>query len=860
MTRSPSLSSWTTVASKRRRSHLSLSFFFLLLSLSSPIMTWSKRTHYTNSLFYKAPKEDPYKVLGIPHASSLADVKKAYHKQALQKHPDKNPEKDHTKAADDFRRVLEAWEYLSNDNQKRTYDNLRKKQQKQRRTTMYYGQQQQQQSGHGHGQRTQTYRDSNGRTYTTYSSEHSNDSRNNKQKQQMDQPPPHFTFSSSQHKQQKHSSSSNAEFLQKVKELQSHVIKLSTWEQFQSQFLTRKKTQSQEKRGESLYFKKHFLGVFVARRKMEQYADEVLLFPYPFAGKIQNGRHSASAWDDILQTAKIRYNTPTPLTEAFGVPADKNSKNSNNKPFVVFGKQGDPVTKYRVYRFKAFTTKTPQEALQDWVMESLDCIVTVVNHHRQDVRIFRQPQYYLQTSSSNSKQKAREVGQPLPPGHQTTLKLKVTDRLIFMDVTTDQFYPTSTTSFHIDMLQDANIVNSIALSNVMVTQLEQLVEIGYGYTGTRKCYDRSVHCHGWATKMTIQTIKARQSNCDLFPEFGHNICPYSCGICTESHPVVNGVYYVLLHMPLHKIPTIPLRMVVEGTRASAKYLDVCLEDLYHMLEMRRNVAASFGLGGVLLGIQLALVAHMVIGSSFSSHHSVPMPGTADNNSNHHYLMMWLTLSLTFIAWGAWMLETSPSELPGSLKGFRKDLVWMVKNSMDSVYRLLYIGFLSVVLSTKLIDRFFARISSNAGVGGKRILHVLGLILISSMMLGVTTYVLQHDQAKSQRYLYWSEIWHLRKNAATMILAFGATLGSTILALRHLLRHASFTLIAASILNVALAVLGLVLASQDNFFHTDLNHVLTTRMSAAIPLALVGLFSGMTIVHFLATYKVKIKVD
>jgi molecular chaperone DnaJ len=64
--------------------------------------------------------KDFYSTLGIAREATPEEIKKAYRKRALECHPDRNP--GDPKAAEEFKRVSEAYEVLSDDNRKRTYD------------------------------------------------------------------------------------------------------------------------------------------------------------------------------------------------------------------------------------------------------------------------------------------------------------------------------------------------------------------------------------------------------------------------------------------------------------------------------------------------------------------------------------------------------------------------------------------------------------------------------------------------------------------------------------------------------------------------------------------------------------------
>jgi molecular chaperone DnaJ len=65
-------------------------------------------------------KRDYYEVLGVPKNATKEEIKKAYRKQALKYHPDKNP--GDKKAEELFKEAAEAYEVLSNDEKKDRYD------------------------------------------------------------------------------------------------------------------------------------------------------------------------------------------------------------------------------------------------------------------------------------------------------------------------------------------------------------------------------------------------------------------------------------------------------------------------------------------------------------------------------------------------------------------------------------------------------------------------------------------------------------------------------------------------------------------------------------------------------------------
>ena len=69
--------------------------------------------------------QDYYETLGVAREASADEIKKAFRKLALQWHPDRH-KKDKAKAEEEFKKVSEAYEVLSDPEKRAKYDRFGK--------------------------------------------------------------------------------------------------------------------------------------------------------------------------------------------------------------------------------------------------------------------------------------------------------------------------------------------------------------------------------------------------------------------------------------------------------------------------------------------------------------------------------------------------------------------------------------------------------------------------------------------------------------------------------------------------------------------------------------------------------------
>jgi curved DNA-binding protein CbpA len=175
-----------------------------------------------------AAKEDLYKILNVKKTATTKEIKTAYRRKALDTHPDKNKDVPPETAAEEFHKVVHAFEILSDEASRRRYDQTG-------RTDQNSG------GGGGGGQGFQGFQGFN------------------------------FNFRSGPRKVQKLKDRFD------VQEAQSRVMHIVSLEQLRTIMLD-----------ENDLLERNLLMVFV-NPEQEKIADNEVVFPWPFAAKSTQG-------------------------------------------------------------------------------------------------------------------------------------------------------------------------------------------------------------------------------------------------------------------------------------------------------------------------------------------------------------------------------------------------------------------------------------------------------------------------------------------------------------------------------------------------------------------------------------------
>lgn len=183
----------------------------------------------------ESKEEDLYRILGVKRTATVKEIKSAYRKKALETHPDKRKDVSPEKAAEDFHKVVHAFETLSDENSRKFYDRTGRTQQQQGR------------AGGGGGPGFHGW--NSGGFHFQWSTGGRHQYRPRKLKDKF-----------------------------KVQEAMSRVMNIVSLTQLETVMLD-----------DNDLLERNLLMMFVTPQEVEEHADNEMVFPYPFAAMSEQG-------------------------------------------------------------------------------------------------------------------------------------------------------------------------------------------------------------------------------------------------------------------------------------------------------------------------------------------------------------------------------------------------------------------------------------------------------------------------------------------------------------------------------------------------------------------------------------------
>lgn len=218
--------------------------------------------------------EDLYTLLGVSRSATSSEIKAAYRVKARETHPDKNLN-DPEGAAKEFRKIVSAFEVLSDDSSKRHYDAT--------------GSSDSRQNSDAHsrsGSSAHQWFDNFARQY----------------------------FYQAQDRQQYHRFLHDPYLRSQIRSCQSRVIRFHSIQQLESIVLDDKQV-----------IDRYVLLAFVTpTASCRHELDNILLYPFPFAGYSAWESQQSVYWDEILIVGLVDVNDPDSagILDLFDIPKD----------------------------------------------------------------------------------------------------------------------------------------------------------------------------------------------------------------------------------------------------------------------------------------------------------------------------------------------------------------------------------------------------------------------------------------------------------------------------------------------------------------------------------------------------------
>jgi len=624
-------------------------------------------------------------------------------------------------------------------------------------------------------------------------------------------------------KQRKHN-----DLLHKSKVTSSRMMKLSTLDEFTTHF-TMLDTKNKKRR----VYNTNILLLFVGNKYIEKKAIEEYYFPYPFTGEIVGNNSNNNQYEEILKVVKVRYNTETELTRLFHIPS---SSKNNNHPYILFVKKGDTLGRYqkfippRQYRGTQSSSIDIHNEYIKWVKSQLTIQISIGNRYSLPVYIF---------IIRNNNQIIHD-NDILNSNYQRTLtNIQVGDHIYAFDTRLDLYQGTNN-----NRQQRTSVSNYILAKTKSVLLLDEIVtssKTEYTISSNRKCYDLSTSCYD----LTHSTNGLMNKQCIINSEFYHNICPYTCGICTPTNTNINiyqDVIYMIYHKPIHTIqPRVIQRLVILVREISI--------DIENIVRLRKNSAVTFFGIGLLLAFNILL--YKSSGGSSTSKSSSRESGSRDdspnntktihgNNNNNIYntlyeitlILLSLNISIAFY----WFVQTNRIGLPTiTIQNFHRNLSSIITNRYNLFKLILGSGIVSGTYARYLLCWF--------GTGSllDDILMIITLVILMCIRITIMHYMKSYNKYFGIQY---NQIWMYNKNVVVVVFIVGCVVGIGFISLWRVISQSgirnkvSLPLVLSNV--IVVSIVG-SLALMDTHFTNDLLHVLELRKNAAFGFTLLGIW-------------------
>ena len=747
----------------------------LLLICAHLQITSSIRFNFRQS----SPKFDPYATLSLHPTATPAQIQKAYRLKARETHPDKNPSPN---ANEEFRRVSEAFDILSDPAKKRMYDEQRRREQRLKEEQR---------------RREQRAREEQ--------------RRRDERRWQAEQ------------WEREQALIKKREMIQKAKAGYGRVLKWSKLSQLEDIAVDHTTN----------VFTTNLLVMFVGNKAAERKGEEEYYFPYPFIETskenndllivakvsfsevyLENTIRRNNIQDLIQLKRQVRYNAQTPLTQRF------RAQSKSDNPYFVFAKKGNPLHYYHVYHPKRHHVDI-HEDWKHWVQSLLLIRGVIANRHPLPVDIF-----IIRDG------RIEQLPEQIKSGFEIELNLHPNDRIVVFDSRLDNF-PGGRRYNNEKIVQYSE---RIAIFDTIVSSETEYV------IHPKRCYDLSTQCFEWS-----MTIRGRPSQCYQNPEFMHNICPYTCGVCSDS--ILSDVRYLLFHYPEHKLPFI-IRGLVQIIRILVE------DDTVDVFQIEKSSAAVFLVIGLLLAFNIVFFETATKSSTSSDARNESNPKVTRWDISILILTLGICYGLRlFVSFRGYMV-------PKWLAGFHRDFS-RVASETDMYIWLILGGILAYVYVTTVITFMM-----NENINTTDIIFFIAIM--ASSVVAVLSFVFLVVGKNSNTAIRWSHLWDYRKNAAFVFIALGSLVGASFTPFQRVLRHVIMAENFGVLMIPNLFVIGGIacLTNFDPNIYSDLTHTINSNKIAVLVLVFFGVILGllyMKLIDMLASEDVtdndeKVKVD